>query len=138
MIFSVLLHYHWEAMLISNLAARILVLPFDGINTLMSHSNYKIAVQSGTYQQSVLEDSLDPIWQAAWKERTEPYMDIFYKSYYGKIVANIIGLFNNTFKDIPLLKHEFISVLLDVTFSSSSLLFFLTLHEIFLPFMKFT
>ena len=98
MIFSVLLHYHWEAMLISNLAARILVLPFDGINTLMSHSNYKIAVQSGTYQQSVLEDSLDPIWQAAWKERTEPYMDIFYKSYYGKIVANIIGLFNNTFK----------------------------------------
>ena len=47
----------------------------------MSQTDYKVAVQPGTYGQSVFEDSLDPIWQSAWKERTEPYLD-HYKSYY--------------------------------------------------------
>ena len=76
-------YYMWEAMLVSYLAATIIVLPFDSIQTLMSQSDFKVAVQPGTYQQSVFEDSLDPIWQAAWKERAEPYMDL-YKSYYSE------------------------------------------------------
>ena len=90
MIFSVMFHYMWEAMLVSYLAATIIVLPFDSIQTLMSQSDFKVAVQPGTYQQSVFEDSLDPIWQAAWKERAEPYMDL-YKSYYSESYKHIAG-----------------------------------------------
>ena len=83
MIFSYIFYVMWESMLVSYLAATIIVLPFDGINTLMSQTDYKVAVQPGTYGQSVFEDSLDPIWQSAWKERTEPYLD-HYKSYYSE------------------------------------------------------
>ena len=86
MICSVIFYWFWEAMLVSYLAAAIIILPFDGINTLMSQTDYKVAVQPGTYQQSVFEDSLDPLWQKAWKERAEPYMDL-YKSYYSKSLA---------------------------------------------------
>ena len=89
MIFSVMFHYMWEAMLVSYLAATIIVLPFDSIQTLMSQSDFKVAVQPGTYQQSVFEDSLDPIWQAAWKERAEPYMDQLHKSYYSMYYIQI-------------------------------------------------
>ena len=80
---SILIYYYWEAMLVSYLAARIIVLPFTGIETLMADSEYLIAVWPGTYSQDVFESSIDPVWQKAWTERMEPYMDD-YIPYAGK------------------------------------------------------
>ena len=80
---SVVIYYYWEAMLVSYLAARIIVLPFTGIETLMADSEYLIAVWPGTYSQAVFESSIDPVWQKAWNERMKPYMED-YIPYAGK------------------------------------------------------
>ena len=47
MLFSVILYFFWEAMLVSYLAVDVQVLPFNGIETFMSSSNYKMASQQG-------------------------------------------------------------------------------------------
>ena len=53
MLFSVILYFFWEAMLVSYLAVDVQVLPFNGIETFMSSSNYKMASQQGWYAYSV-------------------------------------------------------------------------------------
>ena len=77
MLFSAILYYLWEAMLISYLAARVTVLPFTGIETLVANSDFKIAVNPNSYQQSVFENSVDPIWQTAWQDRIKPNMKYY-------------------------------------------------------------
>ena len=56
-------------------------LPFDGIETLMLNSNYKIGIIPGTSSEDFFRYSNDPVMQKAWKERIEPYMD-FYKEFF--------------------------------------------------------
>ena len=82
MIMSVVIYYYWEAMLVSFLAKQIVVLPFTGIESLMAKSDYQIAVWPGTYSQDVFAFSIDPVWQKAWTERIEPYLDD-YRPYAG-------------------------------------------------------
>ena len=53
MLFSVILYFFWEAMLVSYLAVDVQVLPFNGIETFMSSSNYEMASQQGCYAYSV-------------------------------------------------------------------------------------
>ena len=43
-----LLYWHWEAMLISYLATRVIVLPFDGISSLVENSDFKIGLSPGS------------------------------------------------------------------------------------------
>ena len=85
MLFSAILYYLWEAMLISYLAARVTVLPFTGIETLVANSDFKIAVNPNSYQQSVFENSVDPIWQTAWQDRIKPHM-----KYYEEIIGIVL------------------------------------------------
>ena len=98
MLMSILIYYYWEAMLVSYLAARIIVLPFTGIETLMADSEYLIAVWPGTYSQAVFESSIDPVWQKAWTERMEPYMDDYIPyagkkcSFMNKIAQNFLSI----------------------------------------------
>ena len=87
MLFSVLLYYLWEAMLISYLAARITVLPFTGIETLVTNSDFKIAVNPNSFQQSAFENSVDPIWQTAWQDRIKPHMN-YYEEIIGTFKTN--------------------------------------------------
>ena len=56
-------------------------LPFDGIETLMMNSNYRIAVYPGTLHEDFFSHSNDPVMKKAWTERIEPYMD-FYKEHF--------------------------------------------------------
>ena len=71
---SVLLYWHWEAMLISYLATRKIVLPFNNVEELVKKSNYKIAINPGTTQEDVFKYSSDESWQKAWNDRIEPYL----------------------------------------------------------------
>ena len=48
MLASVLLYWHWEAMLISYLATRVIVLPFNNIDELVKTSSFKIALNPGS------------------------------------------------------------------------------------------
>ena len=44
-----LVYYHWEAMIISYLAARNIVLPFRSLEELLGKSNYKVGRPIGQY-----------------------------------------------------------------------------------------
>ena len=48
MAFGFLLYLQWEAMLISYLATRVIVLPFDGISSLVENSDFKIGLSPGS------------------------------------------------------------------------------------------
>ena len=87
--FGFLLYLQWEAMLISYLAKRVVSVPFDGISSLVTKTDYKIALRPGSYPEDVFKTATDPIWQKAWKERVEPYLED-YKPYYGRLKITLI------------------------------------------------
>ena len=68
-------------MLISYLAARVIVLPFDDIATLLTKSDFQITLLAGSAQEDAFKLSKDDVWQRAWKERIEPYLED-YRTYY--------------------------------------------------------
>ena len=70
-------------MLISYLSARVFTLPFDGLSKLLKDTDYKIAVMPGSYSEDAFKESKDPLWQIAWVERIQPYLE-YYKKYTGK------------------------------------------------------
>ena len=72
---GLLLYIMWEAMLVTYLATRFTVLPFDGIATLVKNSNFKIAVSPGTSQNDAFKLSTDPLWKEAWQQRIEPFQE---------------------------------------------------------------
>ena len=82
--FGFLLYLQWEAMLISYLARRTINLPFNGIPTLITKSDFKIAVIPGSSYEDAFKTATDPFWQKAWTDRIEPYLDD-YEPYYGKV-----------------------------------------------------
>ena len=68
-------------MLISYLAARVIVLPFDDIATLLTKSNFQISIIAGSTMEDHFKLTKDDVWQRAWKERIEPYLED-YRTYY--------------------------------------------------------
>ena len=62
-------------MLISNLSKRIVNVPFEGIESLIYGSNFKIAVLPGSAQMDFFRYTSNPAHKEAWQERIEPYMD---------------------------------------------------------------
>ena len=60
--------------MISYLATRKIVLPFNNVEELVKTSNYKIALVPGTNAENVFRYSSDKWWQQAWSERIEPYL----------------------------------------------------------------
>ncbi len=62
-------------MLISYLATRVIVLPFDGIKGLVENSDYRIAVIPGSSFMDAFKHSSVPEVQEAWKTRIEPYLE---------------------------------------------------------------
>ena len=74
---GLLIYYHWEAMLISYLSTRFVVLPFTNIRELVQNSDYRIALMRGSSQESFFKTSPDPYVQKAYSDRIEPYLDEF-------------------------------------------------------------
>jgi hypothetical protein len=58
-----MIYWHWEAMVISYLATRVIVLPFTSISELLDKSNFLIALQPGSSYEDAFKLSTDPIWQ---------------------------------------------------------------------------
>ena len=63
-------------------------LPFDGVETLLLNSNYKISVYPGTFQEDFFRHSNDPVIKKAWTERIEPYMDFYKEHFAGSVQKN--------------------------------------------------
>ena len=73
--FGTMMFWHWEAMLISYLATRVVTLPFQDLADLVANTDFRIILIPGTSQENAFSESLDPIWQKAWKERVEPHLE---------------------------------------------------------------
>ena len=72
---GVVIYYYWEAMLVSYLSTRFIVLPFTNIRELMENSDYRIGLIRGTSHEAYFKSSADPIIQKAYYERIEPYLE---------------------------------------------------------------
>ena len=73
--FGTMIFWHWEAMLISFLATRVILLPFKDIPDLVANTQFQIILNPGTSMEDAFKTSPDPIWQAAWTDRIEPHLD---------------------------------------------------------------
>ena len=72
-----LLYLLWEAMLISYLSMRTMILPFNSLETLVSKSDYDIALIPDSTMQSSFELGTSPVWKQAWEERVKPNLDLY-------------------------------------------------------------
>ena len=72
LVFGLLTYYYWEAMLISYLSTRFIVLPFNTIPELITNTNFKISVFSGSSMMDSFIQSNDFYWKEAWKYRIKP------------------------------------------------------------------
>ena len=79
MLFSAIIYWNWEAMLISYLSTRFITLPFYGVKSLIEKSDYQIALWPGTAFEDTFKLSIDPAFEKAWSERIEPYLDVYQK-----------------------------------------------------------
>ena len=72
--FGTLIFWHWEAMLISHLATKIIVLPFTNIRGLLLNSDVRIALLAGSYFEDSFRYSTDQDWKKAYKDRIQPHL----------------------------------------------------------------
>ena len=78
---GLLLYYHWEAMIVSYLSTRIINIPFDGIPSLVTNTDYNLLTLPGSSQADSFKHSKDPFWQKAWNQRMKPFFDDYTKEY---------------------------------------------------------
>ena len=60
-------------MLVSYLSSKITIFPFQNLEELISKTNYRIAIPSGSYVQSLFENSKQDSWQEAWSKRVDTF-----------------------------------------------------------------
>ena len=73
--FGTMMFWHWEAMLISYLATRVISLPFKDIPDLVSNTEFRIILRPGTTFEDSFKTSTDKNWQAAWTDRVQPHLE---------------------------------------------------------------
>ncbi len=83
-------YWHWEAMLISYLATRVIVLPFKNIQELVSKTNHRIVITPESSNEDFFRYATDPAIQEAWKSRIEPYLEE-YAQYGGKNIPAVMA-----------------------------------------------
>ena len=86
--FGTMTYWHWEAMLISYLATRVTVLPFNNIPELIALSESKIALLPGSSYEDAFKTSTDPDWMIAWNDRIKPNIE----DYMGKSTGDFVEL----------------------------------------------
>jgi hypothetical protein len=73
--FGTMIFWHWEAMLISYLATRVISLPFKDIPDLVSNTQFRIILRPGTSSEDAFKTSPDQNWQVAWTDRVQPHLE---------------------------------------------------------------
>ena len=63
--------------MVTSLFVRKIILPFDGIESLMLFSDTKIVLLPDSAQVDTFKYSKDPVWQRAYHERIEPHLDLY-------------------------------------------------------------
>ena len=73
--FGTMIFWHWEAMLISYLATRVISLPFKDIPGLVANTPFRIILRPGTSFEDTFKTSKDPTWQVTWTDRVQPHLE---------------------------------------------------------------
>ena len=73
--FGTMIFWHWEAMLISYLATRVISLPFKDIPDLVANTQFRIILPPGTSNEDAFKTSTDKNWQTAWTDRVQPHLE---------------------------------------------------------------
>ena len=73
--FGTMIFWHWEAMLISYLATRVISLPFNDISDLVANTQFRIILMPGSSYEDDFKTSTDPTWQTAWTDRVQPHLE---------------------------------------------------------------
>jgi hypothetical protein len=72
---SALIYWHWEAMLVSYLAIRKIIMPFNSLSEMYTDSNFRLAVVPSTFFEDTFRYSRDPLWKKIFEERVEPHLE---------------------------------------------------------------
>ena len=72
---GLIIHFYWEATLISYLVVRKPVLPFSTLDELAEQSHYRILIAKGTVHIDRFRHSTKPSHIKIWKDQIEPYLD---------------------------------------------------------------
>ena len=75
MLAAFILYLQWEAMLITYLSTRVIVMPFRSVQELLDATDYQIVIAPGTSFEDAFRYSPDPIMRRAYKENIEPRLD---------------------------------------------------------------
>ena len=75
--FGTIMYLHWEAMLISYLSTRVIVLPFNNIPELISKTQFRIVLTPGSSYEDDFKTATDPDWVIARKDRVSPHLEEF-------------------------------------------------------------
>ena len=62
-------------MLLSFLTIELVDYPFLDIRGLVEDSNYQIAIYPGSNMEDIFKNSQDPVYQEAWIERIQPFLE---------------------------------------------------------------
>ena len=73
--FGTMMFWHWEAMLISYLATRVVSLPFKGIPDLVANTQFRIILTPGSSYVDAFKTSPDQNWHSAWIDRVQPHLE---------------------------------------------------------------
>ena len=69
-----LMYWHWEAMLVSYLATRKTVLPFNSLLEMYERTNFRLALIPSTSYEDNFKYSNDPLLRRIYKERIQPHL----------------------------------------------------------------
>ena len=75
--FGILVYYHWEAMLVSYLSAKVEILPFRNVEQLIENKDFKVALLQGSYVEDSFRDVQNQIWKQLWSNQIHPFLKIF-------------------------------------------------------------
>ena len=100
--FGTMIFWHWEAMLISYLATRVIPLPFKDISDLVANTQFRIILMPGGSMEDSFKTSPDPTWQTAWTDRVQPHLEehvgFSYQDFTDKITRDgVSALYDNYF-----------------------------------------
>jgi hypothetical protein len=68
-------YWHWEAMLVSYLATRVITLPFQSLPEMLRTTTFRLAIVPDSSHEDNFKLSNNPDWQWAWKDRIQPYLE---------------------------------------------------------------
>ena len=72
---GMLIHYHWDAELITNLATRKIFIPFRNLDELLEKTSYSLVIGRGTSHLDSFRYAHDSVRRTLWAERIEPRLD---------------------------------------------------------------